>query len=141
MPQVERDFPVGHPSAVDTVPGSADHLAWIEQHKFLENARDFPPGHPKAVDTPGNTNHIPVRAGVDPLNTHLEEFTGRNPAKAAAVAEFAAAASAHAKESPALIPVDAAVANAALAAKRAELKVDALTAEQHTEVLAGLQKP
>ena len=53
-PQIERDFPIGHPAAVDTVIGSPEHLAWIEQHKFSENVRDFPPGHAKAVDTAGN---------------------------------------------------------------------------------------
>jgi len=86
-PQTERDFPLGHPAAVDTVIGSAEHKAWLRAHEFLENKRDFPPGHPKAADTPGNQNHVPVVAGVDPLNAHLEPFTGYTPQKAAAIAE------------------------------------------------------
>jgi hypothetical protein len=139
MPQVERDFPLGHPAAVDTVIGSPEHKEWLRQHEFLENKRDFPPGHPKAADTPGNLNHVPVVAGVDPNNPHLEAFTGRTPEKAAAVRAHNAAAAAAAKESAALEPVDANVANAALAAKRKELGVDALTMEQHMEVLRGLQ--
>jgi len=141
MAQVERDFPIGHPAAADTVIGSLEHKAWLIQHQFLENKRDFPPGHPKAVDTPGNLNHLPVRAGVDPLNTHLEQFTGRTPEKAAAVADHNAAVASGALESPVLPPVDAIVANAALEAKRKELGVDALTMDQHMEVLAALQQP
>lgn len=140
MAQVERDFPIGHPAAVDTVLGSKEHLAWIEQHKFVENARDFPPGHPKAVDTPGHLNATEWHAGVDPHNPHLEPFTGRLPEAAAAAREYARKASAGAYESPALEPVDANVANAALEARRKELKVDYLTAEQHAEVMAELHK-
>jgi hypothetical protein len=140
VPQVERDFPVGHPAAVDTVIGSAEHKAWIRQHQFEENARDFPPGHPKAADTPGNINHIAWPAGVDPLNPHLEEHTGLTPEKAAAVREWNARQAALAQESAALPPVDANVANEALAAERKRLDVDALTAEQTQAVLARLQE-
>ena len=139
MPQVERDFPIGHPAAVDTIIGSREHKLWLEQHKWLENQRDFPPGHPKAADTPGNLNHIPVVAGVDPLNPHLEAHTGLTPEKAAAVREWNKAQAALAKESAALEPIDANVANEALAAERKRLDVDALTAEQTQEVLARLQ--
>jgi len=136
----ERDFPVGHPAAVDTVMGSPAHLAWERQHQFDENRRDFPPGHIKAVDTPGNTNHIQWEAGVDQLNPHHQAFTGHSPDRAAAIAEWNADQAAGAHESPVLKPVDANVANAALEAKRKELGVDALTAEQHAEVIATLQQ-
>lgn len=139
MAQIERDFPLGHPMAVDTVPGSPEHLAWLRVNDKSRGERDFPFDHPKAVDTLGNENHMPTVAGVDPHNQNLEVFTGRNAEQAAAAAEFAREASAHAKESQSLPPIDADVANAALEAKRKELGVDALTAEQHMEVLAGIQ--
>lgn len=135
----ERDFPIGHPKAVDTVIGSPAHLAWVEQHKWSENTRDFPPGHPKAADTPGNANGRVWEAGVDPFNTHLEPFTGLTPAKAAAVAQWNADEAAGAHESPVPPVIDAAIANEALAAERARLGVDALTAEQHNAVIATLQ--
>ena len=137
--QVERDFPLGHPAAVDTVIGSPEHLEWIEQHKFLENARDFPPGHPKAVDTAGNLNALPVRPGVDPHNPHLEEHTGRTPAQASAIREWNKAEAAGAHESPVMPVIDAAVLNAALAEERERLHVDALTMEQTQVVMSKLQ--
>lgn len=138
-PQIERDFPIGHPAAVDTIIGSEEHLAWLEHHKFLENARDFPPGHPKAVDTAGNLNALPIRPGIDPHNPHLEEHTGRTPEKAEAMREWQKAEAAGAHESPVMPVIDAAVLNAALAAKRADLDVDALTMEQTQAVMAELQ--
>ena len=139
MAYVERDFPLGHPAAVDTVIGSREHKAWLTAQQWLENKRDFPPGHVKAADTPGNVNHIPVVAGVDPLNPHLEPFSGLMPDRAAAVREWNQRQAELAKESAALPPIDANVANEALAARRAELKVDALTAAQTADVLARLQ--
>ncbi len=137
--KVERDFPIGHPAAVDTVIGSPGHLAWLEQHKFLENVRDFPPGHPKAADTPGNLNAIPVRRGVDPHNPHIEEHTGRTPEKAAAIREWNRAEAAGAHESPVMPVIDAQVLNNALAEERARLHVDALTMEQTQAVMSRLQ--
>ncbi len=137
--QTERDFPLGHPAAVDTVPGSPEHLAWLRLHDSSRGERDFPPGHPKAADTPGNSNHIAWAAGVDPMNAHLEPFTGRTEEQAAAAAEYARQAAADAPESIALEPIDSLAANKALAAERKRLKVDALTAEQHAKVLAELQ--
>lgn len=139
MAQVERDFPVGHPKAADTVLGSSEHVRWVEQHKFLENARDFPPGHPKAADTAGNLNHVGWTAGEDPHNPHLEPFTGLQPERAAAKHQWERDEAAGAHESPVLEPIDADIANAALAAERKALKVDSLTADQHTAVLARLQ--
>jgi hypothetical protein len=136
----ERDFPKGHPAAVDTVIGSADHVAWERQHQFEENRRDFPPGHPKAIDTPGNTNHMPWAPGVDPLNPHHQAWTGHGPKKAAAVANWNKDQAAGAHESPVLPPVDAVEANAALEAERKRLGVDSLTAEQHAEVIAQLHQ-
>jgi hypothetical protein len=137
--QIERDFPIGHPAAIDTVIGSEEHLAWIERHKFSENARDFPPGHPKAADTAGNLNTIVIEPGVDPHNPHLEAHTGRTPAQAAAVREWNKDEAAGAHESPVMPIIDAAVLNDALAAKRAELQVDALTMAETQEVMATLQ--
>jgi hypothetical protein len=135
----ERDFPIGHPKAIDTVLGSPAHLAWVEQHKFEENTRDFPPGHPKAADTPGNLNALPVLPGVDPHNPHLEPFTGRTPAQAAQWAEWHRAEAAGAHESPVQPIIDQAVLNEALAKERARLDVDALTMEQTQVVMAKLQ--
>jgi hypothetical protein len=138
--QVERDFPLGHPKAADTVIGSPEHLAWLREYDTSRGERDFPVDHPKAADTPGNLNHVQWEPGVDPFNPHLQAFTGRTPEKAEAVATFDKEASARAKESPALEPVDARRANAALAAKRRELGVETLTQAQMSEVLAELQK-
>jgi hypothetical protein len=135
----ERDFPIGHPAAVDTVMGSPSHLTWERQHQFDENKRDFPPGHAKAADTPGNLNSTRWEPGVDPHNPHHQAYTGHAPEKAAAVAKWNADQAAGAHESPVLKPVDAMVANAALEARRKELGVDALTADQHAGVLATLQ--
>jgi hypothetical protein len=137
--QPERDFPLGHPKAADTVMGSPQHLAWLRQFDTSMGERDFPVDHPAAVDTPGNKNSVVWEHGVDPRNAHLEAFTGLTPERAAAAREFSEMQSALAVESPALEPIDAEIANAALAAKRAELKVDFLTAEEHNEVLAAIQ--
>lgn len=136
----ERDFPVGHPKAADTVLGSPEHVAWAERHKFEENIRDFPPGHPKAADTPGNLNHVVWEPGADPHNPHVETFTGLQPDVAAARRAWDRAEATGAHESPVLEPIDADVANAALAQERKRLKVDTLTAEQHAAVLARLQE-
>jgi len=80
-PQVisERDFPKGHPKAADYVPGSPDAIEWARVNIHPKGERDFPVDHPKAVDTPGNTNHIPIRAGIDPAHPELEEHTGASP--------------------------------------------------------------
>jgi len=75
----ERDFPVGHPKASDYVPGSPEALEWARVNIHPKGERDFPVGHPKAVDTPGNTNHLPIRIGIDPLHPEREEFTGATP--------------------------------------------------------------
>lgn len=85
-PQVitERDFPPGHPKACDYVPDSPDAVEWARKNIHPKGERDFPVDHPKAVDTPGNTNHLPIRAGIDPLHPELEEFTGATPEVAAA---------------------------------------------------------
>jgi hypothetical protein len=75
----ERDFPKGHPKAADYVPGSPDALEWARKNIHPLGERDFPVDHPKAVDTKGNTNHLPIRPGIDPLHPELEEFTGASP--------------------------------------------------------------
>ncbi|HKC69974.1 MAG TPA: hypothetical protein VKB60_00060 [Terriglobales bacterium] len=133
----ERDFPAGHPSSPDYNPQSAEAREWARLNVHPLGERDFPVDHPKAADTPGNLNRTVWRAGVDPLNPHLEEFTGRTPEQAAAVRELSVLASKAAIESPALEPVDAGVVNAALATKRKELGVDSLTEAQVREVLAS----
>jgi hypothetical protein len=135
----ERDFPLGHPKALDTIIGSPEHLLWLERHKFEENARDFPPGHPKAADTRGNLNALAWEAGLDPHNPHLEAHTGLMPLKAAAVAQWNAEEAKGAHDSPVMPVIDRAVLDPALAAERARLKVDALTMEQTQAVMAKLQ--
>lgn len=139
MVQIERDFPVGHPKAADTVIGSPEHLEWTRQHAFHENRRDFPPGHPKAIDTPGNMNSVVWEAGVDPHNPHRQAFTGLQPEQAAAVAEWNAQEAKGAHESPVPKPIDANVVLEALAAERARLGVDVLDAEQYAAVIEKLQ--
>jgi len=52
MPSTERDYPVGHPSSGDYVPGSPEALAWIEQNVKLKGEEDYPPGHPARGDHP-----------------------------------------------------------------------------------------
>jgi hypothetical protein len=139
MPSVEYDFPPGHPARFDYKPDSPEAIEWARVNVHLRGERDWPVDHPKAVDTPGNLNHIAVRSGVDPLNPHMEEFTGRTPAQAAAVRALSLEQAQHAKESPALEPIQSDVANAALAAERKRLGVETLTQEQTSAVLAALQ--
>jgi hypothetical protein len=69
--------------------------------------RDWPVDHPKAVDTPGNSNHLTMVAGVDPLHPEREQFTGRDPEKAKRMREISAEMSKHAQES---LPRDPVVA-------------------------------
>lgn len=75
----EPDFPPGHPKRFDYDPESPEAIEWARVHIHPAGERDFPIDHPKAVDTEGNTNHIPVHAGVDPNKPELEAFTGRTP--------------------------------------------------------------
>lgn len=136
----ERDFPPGHPKAVDFDPKSPEALEWARQNVHQKGERDFPVDHPKAIDTPGNSNHVQWLAGVDPNNPHLQPFTGKTPEQVAALAEYDAMIQSGAHESPVLEPLDALVANAALEARRKELKVDVLTSEQYTQVIAELHE-
>jgi hypothetical protein len=103
-PQViaERDFPKGHPKAGDYVPGSPDAVEWARVNIHPKGERDFPVDHPKAVDTKGNTNHLPIRPGVDPLHPELEEFTGASPEVAKARREAYLAQLPKAEETPML---------------------------------------
>lgn len=140
MAQTERDFPIGHPLAIDTVIGSPEHKAWLGQFDTSLGESDFPLGHPARVDTPGNLNHLEWRAGVDPMNAQMEAFTGRTPDQARAIANYNATASKQAKETAAVPPVDAQAANDALEQRRKELGVFFLTADQTKEVLSGLQR-
>lgn len=133
--QVERDFPPGHPAAGDYDPESPEAKEWARKNVHPLGERDFPPDHPKALDTPGNLNHLPVTAGVDPLNPHREAFTGRTPAQATAVRELSAVASQAARESPVVQPIDAAVVNRLLDQRRRELNRDLLTPEEYQGVL------
>ncbi len=82
--QTERDFPLGHPKAADYVPGSPEAIEWARKNIHPLGERDFPVDHVKAVDTQGNTNHIPIRPGVDPAHPDLEAFTGATKEVAAA---------------------------------------------------------
>lgn len=133
--QIERDFPAGHPAANDYDPTSPEAIEWARTHVAPLGERDFPLDHPKALDTPGNLNHLPSTAGVDPLNPHREAFTGRSPEQARAVAKLSEAASAAAVESPVVQPIDAAVVNRLLDQKRTELRRDLLTPEEYSSVL------
>ncbi len=138
-PQVEYDFPPGHPARFDFDPESADAKEWARKNVSALGDRDFPVDHPKAADTPGNTNALTWEAGVDPHNPHREPHTGRTPEQAAGAEVLSAIASARALESPVLQPVDAAEVNAALDEKRRAVKRDLLTPEEYSEVLAVIQ--
>ncbi len=138
--QGEQDFPPGHPARYDYDPGSPEAIEWARVNVHPLGDRDWPVGHPKASDTPGNLNHVTWQAGVDPLNKHIEPFTGRTPDQAAAVRALSAAASLAAAESTALTPVDARLANAALEDRRRELDVETLTEDQTRQVLRRLQE-
>ena len=134
----EDDYQPGHPKRFDYDPESADAREWARINVHPRGERDFPVDHPKALDTPGNLNALVWEPGIDAINPQLETFTGRPPEMAAAAAEVTQAASAAAMESPAFTPVDAVLANAALAQKRKDLRVEVLTYEQTVEVLASL---
>jgi len=139
-PQLEYDFPPGHPGRSDYDPTSPEAIEWARIHVSPLGARDFPVGHPKALDTPGNLNHIVVEAGVDPLNPHREAHTGRTPEQVAGIAELSRLASEAAKESPVTLPLDAAVVNSALDSKRVELGRDLLTEEEYSGVIAEIHR-
>jgi len=134
-PPIEQDFPAGHPARHDWDPESTEAKEWARQHVHPVGERDFQIDHPKAADTPGNLNHLPVTAGVDPLNPHREPFTGRSPAQVAGLRKLSEAASQAAVESPVLQPIDAEVVNRLLSAKRHELGRDLLTEAEYTDVL------
>lgn len=88
MTPQEPDYPPGHPARFDYDPASPEAVEWMRVHSAPLGERDFPVGHPKAIDTPGNTNAVPVRAGVDPAHPELEAFTGRTPEVAARMREI-----------------------------------------------------
>jgi len=133
--QIERDFPPGHPGASDYDPESPEAIEWARKNVHPLGDRDFAVDHPKALDTAGNLNHLPVTAGVDPLNPHREAFTGRTPKQVAAIKTLSEAASKAAVESPVVQPVDAAMVNRLLDQKRTELNRDLLTPEEYQSVL------
>ena len=139
-PTPESDFPPGHPARADFDPHSAEAREWVRQNIHPLGERDFPVGHPAALDTPGALNRLVYEAGVDPLNPHLEPFTGRTPEQAKAVRELSLLASELARESPATQPIDATAVNAALDAKRRSVGRDELTAAEYREVLAAVQQ-
>jgi hypothetical protein len=133
--QLERDFPPGHPGAADFDAESPEAKEWARSNAHPLGERAFPIDHPKALDTPGNLNHLPVTAGVDPLNPQREAFTGRSPAQAAGVRALSAIASRAALESPVTHPIDAGVVNRMLDLKRQELNRDLLTPDEYQGVL------
>lgn len=138
--QAEQDFPPGHPGRFDYDPNSAEAAEWARKNVTGLGERDFPIDHPKAADTAGNLNHLEWAPGVDPHNPHREPFTGRTPEQAAGVAKLSALASAAAKESPVLQPLDAVEVANALNAKRKEVGRDLLTPEEYSAVIGELQK-
>lgn len=133
--QLEEDFPPGHPGRSDYDPDSPAAKEWARLNVQPLGERDFPVDHPKALDTPGNLNHLPVTAGVDPLNPHREAHTGRTPRQAEAVRNLSVVASQAAKESPVTQPIDAATVNRMLDHRRSELGRDQLTPEEYSSVL------
>lgn len=139
VPQQEEDFPKGHPARSDYDPNSPEALEWVRHNVSPLGDRDFPVDHPKANDTPGNTNVLTWPAGVDPHNPHREPFTGRTPEQAAGVAAMSAIASAVAKESPVVKPLDAFEVATAMNARRKELGVDVLSPDEYSRVMAQLQ--
>jgi hypothetical protein len=136
----EHDFPPGHPGRADFDAESPEAKEWARKNVAPLGERDFPVDHVKAADTPGNENAVEWKPGVDPRNPHRQEFTGRTPAQAEAVADLSAVASAAAKESPVSRPVDAAILNAMLDEKRADLGRDILTADEYAQVLAAYHR-
>lgn len=78
-PVTERDFPKGHPKAYDYVPGSPEAIEWARKNIHPKGERAFPVDHVKASDSEVNDCSIEWRAGVDPANPELEEFTGATP--------------------------------------------------------------
>lgn len=139
QPQIEHDFPPGHPGRADYDPKSPDALEWVRKNVSPKGERDFPVDHPKAVDTPGNSNSMVWQIGVDPHNPHREPLTGRTPEQAAGVAAITAIASRAATESPVTQPIDALVVAKALNDKRRELNRDVLTPDEYASVMAELQ--
>lgn len=138
-PQIEEDFPKGHPARFDYDPHSPEAIEWARKNVAPLGQRDFPVDHPKAADTPGNTNHLQWQAGVDPHNPHREAHTGRTPAQAAGVAALTETASKAAQESPVLQPLDASIVNAALDERRRQLNRDLLTPEEYSDVVARVR--
>ncbi len=134
-PGIEQDFEPGHPGRYDFDPESTEAKEWARKNVHPLGERDFPVDHAKAVDTPGNLNHLPVTAGVDPLNPQREPFTGRSPAQVAGIRKLSEIASQAAKESPVVQPIDAAVVNRMLDNKRTEVGRDLLTPEEYQSVL------
>jgi hypothetical protein len=98
----EEDFPKGHPARFDYDPASPEAKEWARKNIHPKGERDFPVDHPKAVDTKGNTNHVPIRPGVDPLNPTREAFTGASPEVAAARKVMQAALAKQQAETPML---------------------------------------
>lgn len=120
----EPDFPPGHPARCDYVPDSPEAKEWARKNISLKGERDHPHGHPKAVDTPGNQNHVPVRAGIDPEHPELEEFSGRTPAQAAAVRRLYQEQAKGAKDTPEVLPTIALDPPAQRGVARAEVLAD-----------------
>ncbi len=133
--QKERDFEPGHPAASDYDPSSPQAREWARQHVSPLGERDFAVDHPKALDTAGNLNHLPVTAGVDPLNPHREAFTGRSPAQVAGVRALSEAASKASVDSPVVQPIDALMVNRMLDQRRQDVGRDLLSPEEYQSVL------
>ncbi|MBZ5569454.1 MAG: hypothetical protein LAN64_16600 [Acidobacteriia bacterium] len=107
MTPQEPDFEPGHPARFDYDPSSPQAKEWARTHFALKGERDFPVGHPKAFDTPGNTNAVPVLAGIDPAHPELQEFSGRTPAQVEGLKLYQQFAAPLAQESPVLEPTEA----------------------------------
>ena len=132
-PQVltEEDFPKGHPARFDYDPKSPEAIEWARTHIHPVGERDFPVGHPKAVDTKGNTNHVPIRPGIDPTHPEREEHTGASPEQAAGRRAAYAALAGQTRETP--MHPEGFVDTAKVAEQTA---IDFLKAQGHTEEVA-----
>jgi hypothetical protein len=89
MASTERDYPAGHPSSADYVPGSPEAIAWVEQNVHRGGEPDFPHGHPARGDNPHRVDpSSPLATARDysrpqtiPENEY-EGVTGENHAEA-----------------------------------------------------------
>jgi hypothetical protein len=99
---LERDFPKGHPKAVDYVPGSPEAIEWARVNIHPVGQRDFPVDHVKACDSKNTDTTLEWKPGIDPRHPELEEHTGAAPKVAKARRDAYLAQLPRVKETPTL---------------------------------------